>query len=146
MTTSHTDTRPDTFEFFVSRQACDVIKACQERVERLGEYFGYDSPQYLKAAQSWSRQLTRLISSPILQTTRVYADGPLSLVSNSGITFGLNFHPVKRKCVHEGCDYYLHEDGHAYHFGLTADARSCGDHVPDLPIEAPTPGDWTFNS
>lgn len=138
------DTRPYTVDFTLTREALDVITACNNRVIELGQFYGDKSPQYRDAAVSLLRQMVSLFGQPWQAQTRVMKDGPLSLIVNSGITFGIIWHEVQRRCANDGCRAVINDDGTAWTY--MPDFPMCDNHELSFPLDAPHPGTWSFHS
>lgn len=144
-----TDTRPDVHEMHVTKQAVDVILACNERVTAIGQFYGYDSDRYRKAEQSWRRNLSHLFNMFFGGESWISRDGELSLYTrtSSGFVHGLIFHAVRRGCTLDGCGAYANDDGHVWSYGTSGDTGILDhEHVWDYPLDAPAPGDWSFHS
>ena len=143
------DQRPYVHEMHVTREAVDVIAACNQRVEAIGQAFGYDSDRYRRAEQSWRRQVSTMFGMFFGGESRVTRDGELSLlvVTGGGFVYGLIFHAERRRCTREGCKAVLNDDGKAWTY--MPDYPTCPEgveHVPSYPFDAPVPGDWSFHS
>ena len=78
-------------------------------------------------------------------SARVSRDSDLSLLVNTstGFTYGVIFHPDRRRCTQPGCTALIADDG-------TARTRvmACPDenHTPSYPLDGPQPGTWSFHS
>jgi hypothetical protein len=142
-----TDYRPAVHHIEVTRDAVDVIAACETHVQALGTYFGRQSPPYLDALTSWHHQLARLFGMGLGARTRISKDGERSLLVHtaSGITFGVIFHGARRHCLADGCTATIHADGRTYppHQGAPVLDHK---HTPSYPLDAPQPGQWSFHS
>jgi len=142
------DYRPCEHVLTVTREACDVIAAATSHCALLAQHFGEDSPEYHEAAGSWQRYLAGLFSMAFGAGTRIMRDGPLSLLvcSATGFTYGLIFHPVMRRCSRTGCQAVIDDDGKAWTYMPGDPVCGDGPHVPSYPLDAPSPGSWSFHS
>jgi hypothetical protein len=143
----HADYRPPVCHLEVSREATDVIAACEAHLQALGGYFGWRSQPYLDAFDSWHRQLAGLFGMGLGARTRVSKDGERSLLvcTASGITFGVIFHGARRRCLADNCAATIGDDGRAcppYQGAPVLDHE----HTPSYPLDAPQPGEWSFHS
>src|SRR5437870_2938028 len=88
------DARPHTLQIAVSREAIDVIGACEGRLQALAEHYGRDSRIYLDALHSWHHHVIGLFSMAFGADTRISRDGELSLfaATGSGFVYGVIFH------------------------------------------------------
>lgn len=149
MSEQEQDTRPYVHDMHVSREAVDVIQACNERVNQIGLHWGFDSDRYRRAEQTWRRNLSLMFLMSFGADTRVTKDGPLSLfiATSSKFVYGLIFHAEQRACKLDGCKAYANDDGHVWHYG-TRDNSGVLDHEHqwDYPLDWPAPGDWSFHS
>jgi len=141
------DRRPHTHILEVTRDATDVIAACDHHIQNLGTYYGRNSSIYHDALASWHRQLSHLFSMATGAHTTVRRDGDLSLVvtTASGLTFGLIFHGHHRHCTDPGCRAQISDDGTASPFTTGAPVLD-HEHNPSYPLGAPRPGTWTYHS
>jgi len=141
------DRRPDVHHLQVSREATDVIAACDAHVQALGQQYGRESEIYLDAFTSWHHQLARLFSMGLGADTRITKDGPLSLFvsTGSGFVFGVLFHGAWRRCTIDGCAAVFGDDGAVYPPYSGAPVAE-HDHAPSYPLDAPQPGQWSFHS
>lgn len=142
------DQRPYEHVLTVSREATDVITAASRRCAELGRYFGEDSREYREAARSWQHHISQVFSMAFGPQTRISRDGDLSLLvsSGSGFTYGIIFHPDRRRCTCAGCKAVINDDGTAWTY--SPDDATCpgGQHAPSYPLDAPHPGSWSFHS
>jgi hypothetical protein len=139
------DRRPYVHEMHVTREAVDVIAACNNRVNAIGEAFGRDSDRYRRAEETWRRSLSNMFGMFFGGDSRVTRDGELSLlVVTGGFVYGVIFHGERRTCTREGCKAVINDDGRAWTY--MPDYPMCDDHVLSYPLDAPTPGDWSFHS
>ncbi|GGJ89915.1 hypothetical protein GCM10010123_19670 [Pilimelia anulata] len=139
------DRRPLIHQLDVDRDAVDVIAACSRHVQNLADYFGAGSPAHTDALQSWERQLSRLFLMGLGAHSKVRRDGPLSLIvaTAAGVTFGLIFHSLRRRCTVSGCAAWIADDGKV---SGTRGGPPGHAHVPNYPLGAPQPGTWRFHS
>jgi len=144
----HTDHRPYEHVLTVSREATDVIAAATRHCDGLAGHFGAGSRQYQDAAQSWQHNLARLFAMDFGARTRITCDGDLSLLvcTGSGFTYGIIFHPDRRRCTRPGCTAVINNDGHAWTYLPADPACPDGQHAPSFPLDAPQPGTWSFHS
>lgn len=140
------DTRPYTYGFTLSREACDTISAMHSHVQALGRDWGERSPEYLTAAVSLARQLSSMFASPWRADTTVHRDGPLSLIVHSGITYGVIWHGKRRHCTTDGCHAWIEDDGKVWTWDRESAPILEHEHTPDYPLAAAQPGDWSFHS
>lgn len=137
-------TTPDTFTFAVSDRAVETIRDMHHHVEKLGQAFGKDSPEYREALESLAKQLAHLLTHPMRQTTTVGRDGDLSLIcSADSFVFGLIFHRTRRICTDPECHAWINDDGGAWRYN---DPPKDHNHTPSYPLDAPHPGTWSFHS
>jgi len=142
------DQRPYEHVLTVSREATDVIAAASRHCGELSACFGEDSREYLDAIRSWQHNISRIFSMAFGSQTRVSRDGDLSLLVSSatGFTYGLIFHPVRRRCTDDGCRAVINDDGTAWTYSPGDPVCASGQHVPSYPLDAPRPGSWSFHS
>lgn len=142
------DHRPYEHVLTVSREATDVIAAATRHCAELGRHFGTSSREYQDAAWSWQHNLTRMFSMAFGAQTRISRDGDLSLLVSSatGFTYGIIFHPDRRRCTRPGCKAVINDDGHAWTYLPDDPACPDGHHTPSYPLDAPQPGTWSFHS
>lgn len=141
------DDRPTIFRFTLTRDAIDVIAACETYLDRLRTGYGPTSEIYQKALHSWHRALTAVLTMNTGAHTQVSRDGDLSLLAHtgSGMHFAVIFHPAIRRCTADGCPAVIADDG-------TTRPDRAGDptpdhrHTPSYPVDAPHPGVWTLHS
>ena len=140
-----TDHRPGVHEVRLTREATDVIAACDAHVDALGRAYGWDSPIHLRALRTWHRHLAQLFSMATGADTRISADGPRSLfvATSSGFVYGVVFHGATRRCTTHGCAATLGDDGTAHQAGQPGTGHA---HEPSYPLDAPQPGEWTAHS
>jgi hypothetical protein len=150
MTATDDDARPYTHLLQVSREATDEIQRASNHVDELGRWYGEKSKEYLEAAASWQRQLSRLFSMSMGANTRVTRDGHLSLFVSTagGFVYGLIWHGHRRTCINEGCYAVMNDDGTTwtYSSGYGTCEETNTPHRPNRALEAPTPGSWSFHS
>lgn len=144
----HADHRPYEHVLTVSREATDVIAAATRRCDDLARHFGASSRQYQDAARSWQHNLARLFAMDFGAHTRITRDGDLSLLvcTGSGFTYGIIFHPDRRRCTRPSCAAVINNDGHAWTYLPDDPSCSDGQHAPSYPLDAPQPGTWSFHS
>jgi hypothetical protein len=140
------DRRPRTLELRITREAAEVIAACEARVETLGDHYGRQSDIYLTAERSWRRQLARLFSMNAGAQSHIAKDRDLSLIvqTSSGLVYGVVHHGVPKTCATPGCAARIRDDGTVWsHPGATVlDHR----HTPTYPLDGPPPGEWSAHS
>jgi hypothetical protein len=138
--------RPEIYDLHVSRDAIDVIAACESHLHQLSVDYGPTSVIYLDALHSWHRRMAGLFSRNGGVSTTVSKDGPMSLlVHTGGLTYGLIWHGATRRCTDPACDAVIDDDGTAgpTHTGATVLDH---DHAPSYPLDAARPGQWSFHS
>ncbi len=141
------DRRPYRHDLHISRDAVDVIAACEAHLAALRGFYGADCELYRAALVSWHRQLAGLFSMRLGADTQVTADGAMSLFvhTGSGYVYAIVWHGDRRRCTVDGCTVTIRDDG-------TADTRVTGaptpehEHQPSYPLDAPHPGQWTAHS
>lgn len=139
------DRRPFIHDLHLTRDAVDVITACERRLSDLGRGYGWESEIYLTASHTWHRCLAGLFSMGFGADTHVAADGPMSLFvkSASGFVYGIIFHADRRHCTVDGCGATIHDDG------TTNTGRGnppAHQHQPSYPLDAAQPGQWSVHS
>ena len=78
-------------------------------------------------------------------------DGPLSLVCSAvGMTIGVVFHRTWRGCTNvladgQKCHAVIEDSGKVWTF-VTGSPMCTGEHTPEYPLYAPTPGTWATHS
>lgn len=91
-------------------KAAETIANIGNHCSLIGQTFGVDSEEYVKALQSAVHVLTNLFRFP----GTLHSDGELDLVSNSFMTVGIVFHrngkPICKTCRKYG-DTGWHVDG-----------------------------------
>ncbi|MBN1171089.1 MAG: hypothetical protein JXA67_02845 [Micromonosporaceae bacterium] len=141
------DYRPAEFRITLTRDAIDVITNCEAHLDQLHRYYGPISEVYQTALHSWHRNLTVLLTINAGSDLRLSGDGPLSLFvrASSGLTCGLIFHQVTRRCTIDGCDALIADDGAARppHTGAAVGDHQ---HIPSYPLAAARPGTWSLHS
>ncbi len=141
------DRRPDTLKLTVSRDAVDVIAACEARLQALADRYGRTSPVYLDALHSWHRNLAGLFSMSFGAATTITRDGDLSLFActGSGFVYAVIFHGHQRYCTADGCHARIGDDGTVYpsHQGAPIADH---EHTPSYPLNTTQPGTWSFHS
>jgi hypothetical protein len=142
------DHRPCEHVLTVSREATDVIAAATRRCAELARHFGDTSREYRHAARSWQHNLAQVFSMTFGAQTRISRDGDLSLLvsSSTGFTYGIIFHPDRRRCTRPGCKAIIRDSGDAWTYAPDDPVCAGGDHVPSYPLDAPQPGTWSFHS
>ncbi|GAA0908710.1 hypothetical protein [Virgisporangium aurantiacum] len=141
------DYRPNEYRLTLTRDAVDVISACELHLERLRAFYGPASDIYQTAMHSWHRNLTSLLTMNTGGHTTVSRDGDLSLFirAANGLVFALIFHGATRRCTGKGCAALIDDDGATRPAGTGAAVR-VHKHIPTYPVGAPRPGTWTFHS
>ena len=141
------DYRPAEFRIMLTRDAVDVIAACEAHLSQLRGYYGHASEIYQDALHSWHRNLAAMLTMNTGRDTQVSKDGPLSLFvrTSSGLVYGLIFHGATRYCTSDGCDAPIADDGTARPAHTGAAVRDHA-HTPSYPVGAPRPGTWSFHS
>jgi hypothetical protein len=134
------DYRPYVHKLHVTREAVDVITACHQHIQALGDHFGWQSVFFLDAARSWLHLSGGLFAMSLGAHTRIHCDGPLSLyvATGGGLVYGIIFHPTVRTCVLNGCGATIGDDGNPARGQVVH-----GPHVPSYPLDAPQ---WSFHS
>jgi hypothetical protein len=142
-----TDRRPPLHTLDVTKEAVDVIAACDSHIRRLADFYGPASPIHLDALTSWHSHLARLFSMGLGAYTTISRDGDLSLFvsSASGLVFGLIFHGARRRCTDPDCGAFLADDGTATGHTSGASVRE-HPHLASYPLDGPRPGTWAFHS
>jgi hypothetical protein len=139
------DQRPYEYVLTVTREATDVIAAASARCAELARCYGGGSREYLNAIQSWHAQLPKLFSMAFGASARISRDDELSLLvtTSTRFTYGIIFHPDRRRCTVPGCTALIADDGTA-----RASGPACPEehHTPSFPLDAPEPGTWSFHS
>jgi hypothetical protein len=139
------DQRPPEYVLTVTREATDVITAASARCTDLARCYGPRSREHVEAVMSWQAQLSRLFSMSLGSTARVSRDDDLSLLvtTGTGFTYGIIFHPARRRCLRAGCTATLSDDGTP-----TTPGPACldGRHHPSFPLGGVQPGTWSFHS
>jgi hypothetical protein len=141
------DRRPPIHDLRFTREATDVIRACEEHLHALAAHYGRGSAYHLDALTSWHGHLARLTDMGFGANTQVRADGPLSLqvTTASGLLYAIVFHPARRRCTTSGCLTVIDDDGTArpaHRHAPVFDHR----HTPSYPLDGPRPGVWSFHS
>jgi hypothetical protein len=140
------DYRPEIYDLQVSRDAIDVIAACETHLQQLSTDYGPTSAVYLDALHSWHRRLAGLFSRNGGVTTVISKDGPMSLlVRTGGLTYGLIWHGATRRCTEPACDAVIDDDG-IVRPAHTAATVLDHVHAPSYPLDAASPGQWSFHS
>jgi len=141
------DYRPLERTLTLSREAVDVIDACETHLAQLRSFYGPASDTYQTALHSWHRNLAGLFTMNTGADTHIGKDGELSLFvrTSSGLVYGLIFHGATRHCTTSGCDALINDDGTAQpsHHGAAALDHK---HTPSYPLDGPRPGGWSFHS
>jgi hypothetical protein len=142
------DQRPYEHNLTVSREATDVIATASWHCAELGRYFGEDSRQYHGAVSSWQQNISQVFSMAFGAQTRISRDGDLSLLvcSSSGFTYGIIFHPERRRCLAADCKAVINDDGSTWTYCASDPACADGQHTLSYPLNAPHPGTWSFHS
>jgi hypothetical protein len=141
------DHRPYEHMLSVSREATDEIAAASTRCDQLGAYFGVESPRYLDAVRTWQRGISTVFSMAFGATTQITRDGPLSLlITSTGHTYALIFHPDPRVCTNRGCGAVIDDNGNAHPPRTGTAPCPDGQHHPAYPLDAPQPGTWSLHS
>jgi hypothetical protein len=127
-------------------QAREEYRRMAYQVANLSSYYGRSSNYHLEAAESFARVSESIVG---WGNIRVGRDGDLSLICRqaSGFTFGIVYHRVSRSCTVADCPKYMHDDGHVWSYERT-DSKPVQLHRHQwlYPIDAPTPGSWSFHS
>ncbi len=141
------DRRPYVHNIRISREAVDVVAACETHLANLADHYGSTSHIYRHALASWHRNLTMLFSMGLGADTRVTADGTRSLfvVTGSGYVYAIIWHPARRRCTVDDCTATIHDDGTTDQ-SQTGDQAAEHEHRPSYPIGAPQPGEWVAHS
>jgi hypothetical protein len=140
------DYRPEVYDLQVSRDAIDVIGACETHLDQLSTDYGPTSAIYLDALHSWHRRLAGLFSRNGGVNTVISKDGPMSLlVRTGGLTYGLIWHGATRRCTDRACDALIDDDGMGRPAHTAATVLD-HDHSPSYRLDAARPGQWSFHS
>jgi hypothetical protein len=141
------DYRPPEHAVTLSREAVDVIGACEAHLNRLCTAYGRASTVYQDALHSWHRNLAALVTMNTGAHTHVSKDGALSLFvhTSSGLVYALIFHGATRHCTNPGCDTPIADDGTARPSHIGAPVLDHA-HTPSYPLDGPRPGAWSFHS
>ncbi len=139
------DRRPYVHDMHITREAVDVIAACDAHVQALGACYGQDSQIYLDALHSWHHQLTLLFTMNMGADTHISKDGTLSLyvTTASGYVFGIIFHGHRRHCTVDGCGVTINDNGTT---PAGTEPAAGHQHAPSYPLDAPQPGQWSYHS
>jgi hypothetical protein len=72
----------------------------------------------------------------------------LSLICTAGnrLVFGLIFHGRRRICTNTACEAYINDDGRVWSCNYERFPPLDHEHTPSYPLDAPTPGTWSFHS
>ncbi len=145
-TLTRTDRRPPVHQVHLTRDAVDVIAACEAHIGALAAHYGPGSQIHLDALTSWHRHLAGVFGMGMGADTHVSRDGDLSLLvtTASRIVYGLIFHGTARRCTTDGCHASLRDDGTCE--PDRDDAGGDHEHIPSYPIGSPRPGTWSFHS
>lgn len=141
----------------ITRDAVDLITACERRLADLADYFGAPSAFHTEALTTWHHALTTIVQMSLGPHTRVSSDGPLSLLVRtlSGLVYSITWHPSPRRCIVSGCDSSDLDDASDSDLDNpagTADPRPGSGaghghrHVSNYLPDAPTPGRWMMHS
>lgn len=141
------DHRPRILDLHISREASDVIAACEAHIHAVRAHYGNQSAAYEVALTSWHRNLVLLLLTGLGAETHVSAGENLNLLvrTASGLTYGIVFHPEPRRCTLPGCAAVIDDDGTA-HPGGSGAVVADHQHQPSYPLRAPRPGSWTAHS
>lgn len=144
--TTDTDTRPYTFGFTITREACDTLNAMRSHVQQIGLDWGQSSPEYREAAESLARQVVTIFAQPWAEEVRVSRDGALSLLVTGGLTYGVIWHGRRRSCTTDGCGAQIEDDGRVWTFSREHYPILEHEHTPTYPLTVAQPGSWSFHS
>ena len=141
------DRRPMVHHLRVTRDAVDVIAACERHIAALADAYGHGSLHHLQALTSWHAQLARLFSLGFGERSQISRDGRLSLfvTTSSRFVFAVVFHGARRRCTSTGCEALISDDGDAsppYRDATVVDHE----HTPSYLCDGPQPGTWSFHS
>jgi hypothetical protein len=141
------DFRPAEYQLTLTREALDVIAACEAYLGQLHDSYGPASPVYQAALHSWHRNLTSVLSMPTGGAAHISRDGERSLFirTSSGLAFAMIFHGATRRCTSPSCAALIDDNGRA-HPANAAGAVLDHAHTPTYPIDAPRPGTWSLHS
>jgi hypothetical protein len=129
------DYRPLEHRLTLSRDAVDVITACEAHLSRLRACYGPASEVYQSALHSWHRNLAALLTMNTGADTRV----------GTGLLYALIFHGATRRCTTAGCDALIDDDGTARPARTGAPVLD-HEHTPSYPAGAARPGVWFVHS
>ena len=133
-----------------SEDAANTLMAMAHHVAALGSAYGQDHHWHIEAAASFARITRDLVG---FRNLRVTKDGPLSLLGIAynkspagGLTFGLIFHGVDRRCTKDDCHAILSDEGNVWKYMPDYSVCEDGEHSWLFPLGAPRPGTWSFHS
>jgi hypothetical protein len=136
------DLRPVEHHLTVTRDAVEVVEACQAHLRKLGFRYHPASPAYRLAADSWSDLVAVLLTG--YPDARVSGDGHLGLLVEpvGGTAWALTYRPDVRRCTVTGCHAVIDDDATVH--AASPDATVLDhEHVPSYPFDGPAPGRWT---
>lgn len=141
------DHRPPVLDLHISREASDVIAACEAHLNALGQHYGTQSAVYQTALTGWHRNLILLMVMGLGADTHITALDTRSLLvrTASGLAYGIVFHPEHRRCTLDGCAAVIDDDGTAHPAGPDTPVAD-HQHQPSYPLRAPQPGRWMAHS
>jgi hypothetical protein len=136
------DLRPGEHHLTLTRDAVEVIAACQAHLHQLRDRYHPVAPAYRHAVDSWHDLITVLLTAH--PHARVSSHGHLGLrvESSGGTTWALTYQQAARCCTATGCHAVIDDHGDAR--APFPDATVVDhDHVPSYPLDGPAPGVWT---
>lgn len=136
------DLRPGEHHLTLTRDAVEVIAACQAHLQRLRDCYHPAAPAYRHAADSWHDLLTVLLTAH--PDARVSSHGHLglSVESSGGPTWALTYQQAVRRCTTTGCRAVIDDHGEARAPSPEATVLD-HDHVLSYPLDGPALGGWT---
>ncbi|GIM98046.1 hypothetical protein [Paractinoplanes toevensis] len=131
----------------VTREAADTIAACGRHIAALAYAYGGLDLSFIAAADTWSEQLTRLLSAPAGTRVVLHADGPLSLLvsTGNGDQSRITFRPSPTRCIAAGrCQAVATTTGGVVLWQPDQPGAVVLDHEhePDAALDRPRPGTW----
>jgi hypothetical protein len=133
-----------------AKDAREEWEKMTDHVVHLASHYGPHHRYTVEAALSLVRMASHLVA---WGDVRVFRDSNLSLLCNqvttdgqTGLVFGLIFHPQRRTCTRQGCQAVINDDGSAWTYRPDHNTCQDGRHDPSHPLDAPAPGTWSFHS
>lgn len=129
-----------------TQQARETYQAMIWHVDQLGRAYGEEHKWTREAATSLAHVSSSIVGWGNVRVTR---DDTLSLFcqARGGFVFGIIFHGIARRCLVAGCTKYANDQGGLYHYGNRDQEQvQLHRHRWLYPLDAPTPGSWSFHS